>query len=374
MSRFISLLPSRLSISNFPRQIHRKTRISLPASDRVLVFHSEYNDPFLNLAYENWMYDNLDFEKHDVLLFWRNSPCVVIGRHQNPWLECNVKLLRTLGVQLVRRYSGGGAVYHDLGNLNITFLTNRARYNRRRNLESVTKALSNGWGLDVEISPRDDILVANLFKISGSAAKLGKHSCYHHCTLLCEADLGLLNKAVTTSGLVATSRSTQSVSAHVVNLKDIEPSITFNEIIIGVVKAYGQVNSHPEVRSFEMFQNYFSEIDEIKSELQSWEWVYGKTSQFSLTCSILSSSGTKIDINVEIKSGIIKGLTITPNVVSVLAETLFKDYLLGTRFVSDDISQAIDKYLKSCKGLLDDRTEKYVREIILCILNISLYC
>lgn len=361
---------SRLSVSIFTRLVHHKTKISLPYSDRTLVFNSEYNDPFINLAYENWMYENLDLEKHDILLFWRNVSCVVVGRHQNPWVECNLNELKENGVKLARRYSGGGTVYHDLGNLNITFLTHRRRYNRRRNLESIVKALREGWDFNVDISPRDDLVVDGLYKVSGSAAKLGKHSSYHHCTLLCDADLEKLKKAIAPRGFVTTTRSTQSVSSHVVNLKEIEPSVTMTEIITGVAKAYSQSSHHPQVLSLEMFKKYSSEIDRIKTDLQSWEWVFGKTAQFTVARSVLSSSGIKTTVNVDIMSGVIKNLSITPNIDPVQSETHLKEHLMGTRLISDDIHLAIDKYKQNCSSLLDERSKRHVEEILLCILSI----
>lgn len=372
MLRYCLALKPKLSVSIFRKHLRRKTtksRISLPVSERIVVLSSPSSDPFLNLAYENWMYENLDLEKHDILLFWRNSPCVVIGRHQNPWLECNVKELKKHGVKLARRYSGGGTVYHDLGNLNITFFTKRARYNRKRNLESIVEALSEGWDLDVDISPRDDLVVDGIYKFSGSAAKLGKHSSYHHCTLLYDADLEMLSKTVGPGRFIATSKSTQSVTSRVVNLKKVEPSLTFDEITTGIAKAYSRSNREPCVLPLKMFEQYSSDIEKMRLELLSWEWVYGKTAQFTLTHSVRSSSGAKMAVSMEIILGTIKHLTLTPNVVSVLSETLLKEIVTGRRFVTDDICTALDNCIQSRATILDNKTEKQVREIISCILD-----
>jgi len=123
------------------------------------VFISQSTDVFVNLALEHWLYRNFDFSKHHVLLFWRNDPCVVFGRHQNPWLECNVQAAEKADIALARRNSGGGTVYHDNGNLNLTFFTPRKRYNRRYNLNIITNALFRQWGLKSVINEREDILV-----------------------------------------------------------------------------------------------------------------------------------------------------------------------------------------------------------------------
>lgn len=110
------------------------------------------------------MYRNFDFRRHHVLMLWRNAPCVVIGRHQNPWLEANVPNLATIandGVKLARRNSGGGTVYHDMGNLNMTFFTTREGYNRKYNLEIVRRAIFREFGLKVELSDREDLVIRN---------------------------------------------------------------------------------------------------------------------------------------------------------------------------------------------------------------------
>lgn len=125
------------------------------------VFISQSNDIFTNLALEDWFYRNFDFTNHHVLMLWANNPCVVIGRHQNPFCETHVSNLQKAGIELVRRNSGGGSVYHDRGNLNMTFFTPRERYNRNYNLNIVTRALFREWGIKANISARDDIVVGD---------------------------------------------------------------------------------------------------------------------------------------------------------------------------------------------------------------------
>lgn len=121
------------------------------------VFISQSYDIYTNLALEDWLYKNFDFSNHHVLMLWANDPCVVIGRHQNPFLEANVSNLMKAGVPLARRNSGGGTVYHDRGNMNMTFFTPRDRYDRNYNLNIITRALFREWGIKADISPRDDI-------------------------------------------------------------------------------------------------------------------------------------------------------------------------------------------------------------------------
>jgi lipoyltransferase 1 len=120
----------------------------------------------------------LIYQNQSILLLWMSEPCIVIGRHQNPWTECNVKDALARKIKVVRRYSGGGCVYHDLGNLNISFICDRLKYNREYNLNMVKNALEGSFkinkpGLQLQISPRHDIFLMDSssdskYKISGS--------------------------------------------------------------------------------------------------------------------------------------------------------------------------------------------------------------
>lgn len=125
------------------------------------VFISQSKDIYSNLAIEDWLYHNFDFKNHHILMLWQSDPCVVIGRHQNPWLEANIPELPNItegGVKLARRNSGGGTVYHDNGNLNLTFFIPRERYNLKYNLEIICRSLFRNYNLKLDITPRNDLV------------------------------------------------------------------------------------------------------------------------------------------------------------------------------------------------------------------------
>lgn len=137
-----------------------------------LVLQSSSTDVFQNLALEDWIEANIDLEQRSILLLWRNSPAVVIGRHQNPWAECDLPSMKVMGIPLARRRSGGGTVFHDLGNLNLTFFTSKKAYDRKRNLKVITEALRHlRPELDVHATDRLDILLNGCLKISGKVYK-----------------------------------------------------------------------------------------------------------------------------------------------------------------------------------------------------------
>merc|ERR1719436_1619611 len=201
------------------------------------VYISQSNDVFTNLTLEDWLYKNFDFDHKSLLLIWQNNPCVVIGRHQNPCTEANVPFSRASDTKLARRNSGGGTVYHDMGNMNCTFFTRKSAYDRRRNLDIVCKAIqATSSVLDVQVNERDDIVVKGgedskeNKKISGTAAKLGPKSAYHHCTVLVDVNECVLHDALNSQAVGVESRATQSVRVPVKNLQRYDPHINVNRL------------------------------------------------------------------------------------------------------------------------------------------------
>ena len=150
-------------------------------------------DPYFNLAMEKWLCDHLDGRR--ILYLWQNEHTVVIGKNQNPLKECRLAALKQDGGLLARRCSGGGAVYHDLGNLNFTFLVREADYSVPRQLEVILHAL-NALGIPAERSGRNDIL-ADGRKCSGNAFYRSEGRCYHHGTLLVDVDRAAMSRYLT---------------------------------------------------------------------------------------------------------------------------------------------------------------------------------
>ncbi|CAK5103251.1 unnamed protein product [Meloidogyne enterolobii] len=157
---------------------HSKTINQAPAL--LTLFKSASNCIYKNLALEEWIFRNKNFSNEDILFIWRNSPSVVIGRYQNPWVEANVKFCKENNIKLVRRYSGGGAVYHD-----------EDRHNRKGNLQKLAKQLNIDFYQyfkpfnKICVNSRDDLIFElNNSKMSGTAARISQGKAYHHFTLL----------------------------------------------------------------------------------------------------------------------------------------------------------------------------------------------
>ncbi|BFZ21420.1 hypothetical protein BsWGS_24459 [Bradybaena similaris] len=277
------------SVRRFAKTFHLRCLCSssAPHAANRVVLISTSDSIYENLALEEWMYEKTDFSETDYLLMWKNKPAVVFGRHQNPWLEVNIPLATADGVDLARRSSGGGTVYHDEGNLNLSFLKARHRYNRKENLHLVIDAVRSRWDLDLTVNDRDDILLDHFYKVSGTAAKLGRVQSFHHFTLLFGVDASQLGRLLGCPMQGIESKATKSVPSSVQNLKDRAPDMTF-ELLVNVIgqrflQQVDQQLSHQNFRFIDPVNEVeFPGVKDILNRLKSWDWIYGKTPKFSL--------------------------------------------------------------------------------------------
>ncbi|XP_067008344.2 lipoyl amidotransferase LIPT1, mitochondrial isoform X2 [Anabrus simplex] len=352
------------------------------------VFISQSNDIFTNLALEDWLYRNFDFTDHHVLLMWRNSPCVVIGRHQNPWLEANTINLYHQGMELARRNSGGGTVYHDNGNLNFTFFTPRAQYNRRNNLEIITRALYREWAVQTEISPREDIVIQGNYKISGTAAKLGRPNAYHHCTLLVDINKVNLNQALRKVEKGIVTNATTSVPSPVMNLGEVNRNVKV-ELLLGAI-GWEYLRTCPftmedggqelisKQRGFQLVnptEDWFPGLNKLRNEFQSWDWRYGKTPKFQVKRSFkvpqelieeTDVAEQELEICLDVNKGIIDDVTLTvpPGLKStngVHGEIRVVTSLRGRRF-SEDAIITVENSLHDMRIQEDDMQREAARK------------
>jgi lipoyltransferase 1 len=286
------------------------------------VFISQSYDIFTNLAIEDWIYRNYDLSSHHILMLWVNNPCVVVGRHQNPFSESNVAALKSAGIELARRNSGGGTVYHDRNNLNCTFFTPRNRYDRKYNLNLISRGIYREYGIDTEISERDDILLHGK-KISGTAAKLGRPNAYHHCTLLVDCNKDHLRGALKRTGKEEIiSKATASVPSPIKNLADVNKNVNVQSLLTAI--GYEFLRTTPDKlldggreyvmqqRGFQLInptEKWFPGLNDLRENFASWDWIYGKTPKFAVETKIEFKSGIEchnMKVAVDVEKGLIQ--------------------------------------------------------------------
>ena len=237
------------------------------------VFVSPFNNPFINLALEDhFLRQGADLP---LAFFYVNRPCVVLGRFQNPWLECNLPYLVENDIWMVRRQSGGGCVFHDEGNLNYSFIYPEGMINRSRGVELMKKAFSKAE-IHLDISPRHDLWL-NGKKISGSAFKQTKDACFHHGTFLVSSDMDKLEESLKHTIIPKESKSIASVRSKVIKLQEVFPGVTIQDVIDLVSH---ELNSLPQSLDGSFLS--LPEVQKSFSELTSWEWLWGETPAFSV--------------------------------------------------------------------------------------------
>lgn len=243
-----------------------------------LYYHIETStDPFHNLAVERYLLEHGP-ARSCVLYLWQNANTVVIGKNQNCWQECRQKQLEQDGGVMVRRLSGGGAVYHDLGNLNFTFLLDKADYDVPRQLDVILQGLQH-VGIEAEKSGRNDIL-AHGRKFSGNAFYEKGSRCYHHGTLMVQVDKEKLGKYLQVSASKLASKGVASVQSRVVNLTELQPDLTIPQLQQGLIAAsegiYGLA-----ARPYPAQWIGMEQIGAYEAQFRSDDWRFGQRIPFT---------------------------------------------------------------------------------------------
>lgn len=258
-------------------------------------------DPWYNLAVEEYLLDIVG-EGQCFLYLWQNDHTVVIGKNQNPWKECRTTLLEADGGKLARRLSGGGAVFHDLGNLNFTFIMGKSDYNLDRQVR-VILAAAEKLGIPAEMTGRND-LTADGRKFSGNAFCFRKTSAYHHGTILISSNIDNLVAYLQVSDDKIKSKGIESVRSRVVNLTEMNPNIAIEKFMEAFIqefeKEYGECEAC--ISTGDLDQNA---INVLYEKYSSWEWRYGEAPDFDITLSNRFGWGG-VDINFIMEKGTIK--------------------------------------------------------------------
>ncbi len=308
-------------------------------------------DPYENLAREELLLRRTG-EGCCTLYLWQNRNTVVIGRNQNPWKECRTGLLEEEGGRLARRLSGGGAVFHDLGNLNFTFLLPSGDYDPARQTEVVRRACLS-LGIPAEQSGRNDLLAAGR-KFSGSAYYHHEGRSYHHGTLLVDADLEKLSRYLAPSPAKLRAKGVDSVRSRVGNLRELEPTLTIPALKAALAAAFREVYALP----YEPLDPAALEGEELRAltaRNESWEWNYGQRLPFDFACEGRFVWGeARLELRVE--SGLVRSAKVYSDAMDWSLAPRLEAALTGCRFdraeLSSRAAQAAPEFGEDLRGLL----------------------
>ena len=243
------------------------------------------------------------------MYLWKNQRTVVIGYNQNPYSECNVQLLHDEGGHLMRRGTGGGAVYHDLGNINFSFIADKSLYDVKKQLSVIQDALLS-YGLQTEISGRNDLTCEGR-KFSGNAFAKGQRNNLHHGTILIKTDGTMMQRYLIVDKAKLMKNGVKSVASRVINLSELVPELTSESIKQPLMTSFEKVyRGKAEIIDFDTLINN-KEVQAIKDEISSHDFLFGRWEQFKTTKRArFPWGGVEISLQVDEANAVIKEVQI----------------------------------------------------------------
>ncbi|MGE7919958.1 lipoate--protein ligase [Viridibacillus sp. NPDC093762] len=299
-------------------------------------------DPRINLAIEEYALKTMDVEKDSFLLFYINQPSIIIGRNQNTIEEINTDYVADNGIIVVRRLSGGGAVYHDLGNLNFSFLTKDdgdSFRNFKKFTQPVVDALQK-MGINSELSGRNDIMAEGR-KISGNAQFSTKGRMFSHGTLLFDTEIDAVVSALKVKKEKIQSKGIKSIRSRVANITEFmnEP-MTVEEFRLEILKSI--FDGEENIQYYELTDEDWVNIYKLSEErYQKWDWNYGQSPKFNVQRSQRFPSGS-IDVRLEVKKGVMEEVHIFGDFFGVGDMADVEQALVGKNYERNVIEEALN--------------------------------
>lgn len=306
------------------------------------VYISNTYNPYFNLAFEEYLVRRHNPEDQ-VLFLWQNQNTVVIGRNQNPWKECNLEELNRHTGRLVRRLSGGGAVYHDTGNLNFTIISAYSEDQVSENIGLIVKALALS-GIKADFSGKNDILVHG-YKISGNAFFVEDDILCHHGTLLFDVDLEKMCSILTVSQQKLQSKGIDSVKSRVKNLKELNTEISIESLKEDLTNTFSLAGAAPFRYRVSEETTEDGHIDliavhKLMKRYASWEWNFGSSPEFNLQVTERFPWGG-IELSLQVEDGIITEIEVHTDSLDVDLPQKIKDKTMNMKFDYQEVISII---------------------------------
>ena len=303
---------------------------------RLLTCRAGGTDVYENLALERLLTETVR-EDEIVLYLWQNRHTVVIGRNQNAWQECRTTELERDGGRLARRLSGGGAVYHDLGNLNFTFCLRTEEYDLPRQQRVLLNAVRS-LGIPAELSGRND-LIAEGRKFSGNSFYSHAGRSFHNGTLLLSANLETLGKYLTPPRAKLERKGVASVRSRVCNLREFCPNLTVTQMEIALINAIEKEYSLT-AQAVESASLDGEKLRQYRDRFASWEWNYGKMRPFTFSCEGSFNWGV-VTLQLTVKDGLVEHATVYTDALDGEFPNQIAAVLCGCRFTVESLCRRI---------------------------------
>jgi lipoate---protein ligase len=298
-------------------------------------------DPQINLAIEEYVLRTMDINEDSFLLFYINEPSIIIGKNQNTIEEIDTDFVEENGIKIVRRLSGGGAVYHDLGNLNYSFITKddgESFRNFKKFTEPVVEALAK-MGVKAELIGRNDLLVEGR-KISGNAQFATQGRMFSHGTLMFDTEIDTVVSALKVRKDKIESKGIKSIRSRVANISEfLEEPMTIEQFRQEILKSIFGGEEHIKYR--ELTDEDWENIHELSKErYANWDWNFGKSPKFNMQHSHRFPVGS-IDVRLQVNKGIIEDVVIFGDFFGVGEVGVITERLKGVRYNRESINEAV---------------------------------
>ena len=302
---------------------------------KLKIYRSSSFNPYENLATESLLLESVDCDTV-ILYLWQNDNTVVIGKNQNPLIECKVDLIDKENVFIARRSSGGGAVFHDKGNLNFTFIAQNENYNLEKQMQIIKKACDFA-NISTEISGRNDIVV-NGKKISGNAFLNTKKSSLHHGTLLINSNIENISRYLSPNLSKLQSKGIKSVESRITNLTRFTPNLTCEDMCSHLIKAAEEIYN---LKSEKILNTSLKEIEKLKNIYSSKEYIYGALIPYTITFSKRLSFGN-LDLRISLKGKTINEIQAFTDSLDTNLPEKIKKVLEGSLYELEEIKRRLN--------------------------------
>jgi len=309
----------------------------------ILVETNESRDPRVNLAVEEYVLKHLDKEK-TYLLFYINQPSIIIGRNQNTIEEINHDYVKEHDIKVVRRLSGGGAVYHDLGNLNFSVITKddgNSFHNFKKFTEPVIKALQK-LGINAELSGRNDITVDGR-KISGNAQFAYKGRLFSHGTLLFNSEIEHVVSALNVKMEKIQSKGIKSIRSRVANISEfLDQDLTTEQFKAELLKSLYE--GYEQIPIYKLADEDYAKIEEISNQrYRNWDWNFGESPKFNVQASKRFEGVGQIDVRLDVKRGKIDQVKIYGDFFGSQDVAILESFMTGIRYEQGELYNTLAK-------------------------------
>lgn len=308
----------------------------------MIYLESKSNDPAYNTALELFAFNELA-ENDDVFYLWINKPTIVVGKNQNTRQEIDQEYVDKHGIQVVRRISGGGAVYHDYNNLNYTIISSEdtaGTFDFKSMSQPVIDALAE-MGVEANFTGRNDLQIGDQ-KFCGNAQYIKGNRVMHHGCMMFDVDLSVLEKALRVSKDKIESKGKKSVRSRVTNIKPHlqDQSLTVQDFINNLRNF---MDKKYDMTEYELTEEDDAKIREIMKEKNlSWDWIYGSNPDFSIQRNRRLPSG-KVEANINVNKGKIEDIKFFGDFFGVRDVAELSKLLIGCKYDKASITEVISK-------------------------------